>query len=82
MRTNVRVSADELCTVNLTGNNNSLGYQCWGSPHDDSIIMYLTADQAEQIAAHFASLAGQITALEDAAQAPLDVMPMTVSVRV
>lgn len=67
MNTHVELDALDLCMLELTGNRQELfgTHQAWTKGHSrngDSIVMYLTAEQALDIAAHFTALAAAIDA--------------------
>ncbi|HMJ84248.1 MAG TPA: hypothetical protein VK504_13805 [Vicinamibacterales bacterium] len=62
MKTQIHLTSADLCAVEATGSGfGSLGLQHWTAGHSDangdSITMYLSPEQARDIAAHFAQLA-------------------------
>ena len=63
MKCQVNISAAELCSVAATGNHyTTIGFQHWGEPHDHALVMYLTPEEARDIAAHFEALADAMDA--------------------
>lgn len=67
MNTHVNLDAADLLALELTGNHQEYRrwHQVWTKGHScngDSCVMYLTADAARDIAAHFTALADAIDA--------------------
>jgi hypothetical protein len=65
MNTSCHLTADDLCAIESTGNKwTAIGFQHWTRNHSDAngdnLVMYLTAERAREIAAHFDALADEM----------------------
>jgi hypothetical protein len=64
MNVDATITATDLCALALTGNkwDTKPRYQACAHVDGDSVTMYLTVDEARDIALHFGKLAEQIAA--------------------